>query len=103
MIIELANADNSEQYYQNQSGHMQGHSSFFFICFLIFMCVFVWFQVEEVPVVHRELPGEKPQPETQHRAAPETSVHQRSAQREAGPHPAEGPHRPHQEEERREG
>lgn len=67
------------------------------------MCVFVWFQVQEVPVVHRELSGEKPQPETQHRAAPQTPVHQRPAQREAGPHPAEGPHRPHQEEERREG
>lgn len=61
------------------------------------------FQVQEVPVVHRELPGEEPQPETQHGAAPQAPVHPGPAQREADPHPAEGPHRPHQEEEGREG
>lgn len=60
-------------------------------------------QVEEVPVLHRQLFGEESQPEAEHRAAPQTSVHQGPSQRAAGPHPAEGPHRPHQEEERGEG
>ena len=59
------------------------------------MCV----QVEEVPVLYRQLPDKEPQSEAKHGAAAQTPVHPRAAQREAGPHPAEGPHRPHQEEE----
>lgn len=59
-------------------------------------------QVQEVPVVHRELPGEEPQPAAEHRAAAEAPLHQRPAQRAAGPNPAEGPHWPDQEEAGRE-
>lgn len=63
----------------------------------------LFLQVEEVLQLYRGLPGEELHPASSHWAAAEAPLHQGPAQREAGPHPAQRPHRPNQEEEGREG
>lgn len=58
-------------------------------------------QVQEIFQLHRGLLGKELHAATSNRPATETPFHPGPAQRAAGPHPAQGPHWPHQEEERR--
>ena len=59
-------------------------------------------QVQEVLQFHRGLPGEELHAAPADGAAAQTSLHPGPAQREAGPHTTQRPHRPDQEEEGRE-
>lgn len=59
-------------------------------------------QVQKVLQFHRELPREELHAAPTNRAAAEAPLHPRPAQRAAGPHTAQRPHRPDEEKEGRE-